>query len=96
MGRILKRASEGASLGAVLGGALGTLLAGATLALPGLNIVIAPFMIAAAATTVTVSGTAAGTLVGGAGGAIAGAVEERKHSSKGCDRERNDDTGAML
>lgn len=63
-----KRGISGAKIGSIIGGALGTLLAGVTLCIPRLNIVIAPVAPAAAATaatTVTVSGAALGTVVEG-------------------------------
>lgn len=75
---IFQRGLDGAALGATMGGALGTIFAGVTLALPGVNIVVAPLMVAAAATTVTLSGTAAGTVVGGTAGLISGAREKRR------------------
>ena len=71
MSNLLSRITEGATCGGLLGGAIGTLFAGAILALPGINIVLAP-VAAAAATTITVSGSAAGTLLGGVAGAVGG------------------------
>ena len=68
--------SAGAGFGGSIGWGLGTIFAGTTLALPGINIVVAPIVAAAAATTVVVSGTAVGTVVGGVAGAIGGAKDE--------------------
>ena len=66
MTNFFERVSSGAGLGCTIGGALGVLFAGATLAIPGVNIVVAPLIAAATATTVTVSGSAAGTVIGAA------------------------------
>ena len=74
---IFERGLAGGAFGGMLGGAIGTVLAGATLALPGVNIVVAPLM-AAAATTVTVSGSALGTAIGCTVGAISGSKEDAK------------------
>lgn len=81
MGRIFERSSAYAGLGSVIGGAIGTLLVGTTIALPGVNIVVAP-LVAAAATTITVSGSAAGTLIGATAGAISGARENAAERRK--------------
>lgn len=78
MSRIISHTMECASLGGILGGAVGTLLTGVVIALPGVNIVLAPVVAAAAVTTVTVSGSAAGTLIGGTAGAIGGFKEDAK------------------
>ena len=67
-------------LGGTFGGALGTVLAGTVLALPGINIVLAPVAAATAiAATATVSTTAACTLAGATAGAISGAKEDLKN-----------------
>ena len=68
--------------GGSIGFALGTLFAGVTLALPGVNIVVAPIIAAAAATTVTVSGSAVGTLVGSTIGYASGAAEEKQEENQ--------------
>lgn len=78
MSRIISRAMECANLGGVLGGAAGILLTGVVIALPGVNVVLAPVVAAATVATITVSGAAAGTVIGGAAGAISGAKEESR------------------
>ena len=78
MGKILENATSGATLGGILGGALGVLLSGATIALPGVNVVLAPIIVAKTVATVTVSCGAVGRLTGGTAGAISGAREEKK------------------
>ena len=78
MSKKVARAMEYGGFGGSIGLALGTLFAGATLALPGINIVVAPFVAAAAATSVTISAGAAGTLVGSTIGFICGAKEEKE------------------
>ena len=75
---IFERGLAGGAFGGMLGGSIGTLLAGATLAIPGVNIVVAPIMAAAAATTITVSGSAFGTAIGATAGAISGAKEKAR------------------
>ena len=70
MGIIFSRASEGAILGNMIGGAIGTL----AMAIPGVNVITAPVMVAA---LTAASGSAAGTLIGGAAGAVSGAIEEK-------------------
>lgn len=82
MSRVISRTMERANLGCILGGAVGTLLTGAVIALPGLNIVLAPVVAAATVTTVTVSGAAAGTVVGGVAGAISGTKEESREQRR--------------
>ena len=87
MSKTIENGISGATFGGILGGALGTLLTGVTLFIPGLNIIVAPVAIAAAATaatTVTVSGAALGTAIGGTAGVISGAVEDsRNNDNKG-------------
>ena len=85
MGRIFERVSAGAGLGCTIGGALGTLLTGVTIALPGINIILAPVVAAATVATVAVSGAAAGTLVGATAGAISGVSQESKDRRRKCD-----------
>ncbi len=78
MSHKFNRASAGAGLGGVFGTAIDTLLNGVVIALPGVNIVLAPIVAAAKVSTVTVSGGAVGTLVGGIAGAISGAKADAK------------------
>ena len=82
MSKKVSRAMEYGGFGGSIGLALGTLFAGATLAIPGVNIVVAPLVAAAAATTVAVSGTAVGTLAGSTVGFISGAKEEQKEKKQ--------------
>lgn len=78
MSKAISRGAEGAGLGGTLGFALGTLLSGVTLAIPGLNIVLAPVVLAATAATTTVSCSALGTAVGGVSGMLSGAREDKR------------------
>lgn len=77
MSKALEKGINGCTFGSMIGGALGTIFMGTVLALPGVNIVVAP-LVAAAATTITVSGAAAGTVIGGTTGVVKGAIEDAK------------------
>ena len=61
MSRMFEEGLMGGTFGGMLGGALGTIFTGAVLALPGVNIVMAPIVAAAVATTITASRVADGT-----------------------------------
>ena len=74
MKRMFERGMQGA--GGMMGATIGAILAGATLAIPGVNLVAAPIVAAAVATTASASGAAWGTAIGGTVGAISGAVED--------------------
>ena len=76
----MKKAYVRGIQGAIFGSTLGTVLAGVALALPGVNIVAAPII--AAAAVATISGSMVGTAVGATAGAISGAAEDRKENNK--------------
>lgn len=88
MSKSISRGTEGAFFGNTLGFSIGTLLTGVTLALPGINIVVAPLVVAAVAGTATVSCSAVGTLIGGVGGAISGAAEDVKERRENSDKQK--------
>ena len=67
---------DGAGAGGMLGGPICTLFTGVALAIPGVNIVAAPVVLATTAIT-TASGAAAGTVIGGTVGAIHNATKDK-------------------
>lgn len=101
MGRIISRTYEGAATGALIGGAVGTLLTDVVIALPGIDIVLAPVVAAATVATITVSGPTAGTVIGGTACAVSGFVEDtqerkRSRSSQNSNTEQFFEKGGHL
>ena len=78
MRRFIEDATSGAILGGMIGTAAGTLLAGATLMIPGIGPVIAAPILLATEAASTVSLGAVGTMVGGSIGGAHGACEDAK------------------